>query len=636
MYLLKYFLIIVSLFYTITAQCTNSIDSLDYQKTYTYKEINRFLKKHNKDTTIQKELFEKFKKNNFAYGQIYELIHLGNNYRKYSLFDKAIITHKHALEIAKRAKNDEFIIFSLNMIGVDYRKKDAHKTAIDYNQEALKVAEKIVNPTYGILRSIEVSYNSIGNIYFYLEQYDLALKNYKAALKYAKKSKNKWSQSINYENIGKIKIVQNNFNEAEEYILKALEIDTSIKNHFGRMICYNSLAYVNIKTNNYQKAKEYLKLAMPIALSVKNKFYIASTKANLGYLYLKTKQHKLAKEFLGESLNIATKESFKTLLVNIHNYFYEFYLNNNQHKTALYHYRKHIEIRQQLNANKKAQYVNDLVLKYETNKKKELIEKLESEKKISDLNHENSKNLWLMGFSIVISLFLIIYFFSRQKQLQAKKKISDLQSTVLRSQLNPHFIFNALNSIKHYIIKNKKHDAIDYLNKFSEFTRRVLEKSILRSISLEDELYNSQLYVELENARFEDNINFEIDVSKDISLSSIIVPPFILQPLLENAIWHGIASIKNKRISIHIHQLKEHIYITITDNGIGRQKAYEIKKEQKKYKSSIGINLVNQILENFYKEKYTLSYKDLDINNEFNTSKGTMVTIKIPILTKLL
>ncbi|RKF03462.1 tetratricopeptide repeat protein [Tenacibaculum lutimaris] len=626
----KLTVLIVSLFYSVTIQGKNPIDSLDHRKTYTYKEINKYLKKYNKDTTKQKELIKKFKKEGFAYGEIYQLIHLGNNYRKYSLFDKAITTHKKALKTARRIQSDEFIIFCLNMIGVDYRKMDAHKTAIDYNQEALEIAEKIENPSFGILRSIEVSYNSIGNIYFYLEQYDLALKNYQSALNYSKKSKNKWSQSINYENIGKIKVLQNKLDEAENYILKALEIDTTINNHFGRMICYNSLAKINIKKQNYSKAKNYIEQAMPIACSVKNKFYIASTYKNFGHLFLKTKEYEKAKKYLTKSLKIAEEESFKTLLFNIHYYFYEYYQDRNQYQTALQHYKKHIDIKQIFNNNKKAQYINDLILKYETNKKKEQIKKLETEKKISDLNHKNSRNLWVIGSGSIVLFFIIIYFLSRQKQLQAKKKISDLNSKVLRSQLNPHFIFNALNSIKYYIIKNEKHDAIDYLNKFSEFTRRVLEKSVIQSISLEDELYNSQLYVELENARFEDNINFRLIVSENISVENINIPPFVLQPLLENSIWHGIATVPNKKISIKIQQLKEHIHIIIIDNGIGRQKASEFKIKQKTYKnSSIGINLVNQILENFYKENYTLSYEDL--KDKLSSPAGTKVIIKIPL-----
>ena len=135
------------------------------------------------------------------------------------------------------------------------------------------------------------------------------------------------------------------------------------------------------------------------------------------------------------------------------------------------------------------------------------------------------------------------------------------------------------------------------------------------------------MYIELENARFEDNITFKIEFSDHIPLSKINIPPFVLQPLLENAIWHGVATIPNKKISIQILQLKNYIQITISDNGVGRDKAREIKKEQKNYKKSIGISLVNQILENFYKENYTFFYEEL------NTSTGTKVSIKIPIQT---
>ena len=215
------------------------------------------------------------------------------------------------------------------------------------------------------------------------------------------------------------------------------------------------------------------------------------------------------------------------------------------------------------------------------------------------------------------------------KKIEIEKQLVDLEFTLMTSKMNSHFLFNALNSIKLYIIENEKLNAISYLSKFSEFIRKVLETSSVKIITLEEELYISQLYMDIENTRFDGTITFSIKTDKQLNLKNIQVPPFILQPFLENAIWHGIASKKDKEIMLSLFQKDENVFIEITDNGIGRKRAQQIKQQKNSYKKSMGLQIVTQILTNFYSDKFHLEY--VDLHHENNEPKGTKVILTIPL-----
>ena len=215
-----------------------------------------------------------------------------------------------------------------------------------------------------------------------------------------------------------------------------------------------------------------------------------------------------------------------------------------------------------------------------------------------------------------------------------QKQINELKLTSLLSQMNPHFIFNALNSIKLYIINNESKNAAHYLNKFSKLIRRILEASNSKVISLQEELETIDLYMTIENIRFSNEINFDINVNEKINLNAIKVPPLILQPFLENALWHGLSSKKtDKSILLSIFKKdKKFVEILIEDNGIGREASAKIKSEKSINRKSIGINLTKERLTNFVKNlknDFSIIYEDLIDKNK--AAIGTKVTLKIPL-----
>lgn len=215
-----------------------------------------------------------------------------------------------------------------------------------------------------------------------------------------------------------------------------------------------------------------------------------------------------------------------------------------------------------------------------------------------------------------------------------EKELAELKVTLLRSQMNPHFIFNSLNSIKLYIINNEKENAVYYLNKFSKLIRKILTTTREKQISLAEEIETIELYMNIENIRFENKIKYSVHIDDSLSINTIIIPCLILQPFIENAIWHGLSPKKESKVlSINItRKNRSFVKICIEDNGIGRQKSAELAKKKLHKKESIGINLTKERLKIFYKDysnKHSLKFTDLFDEND--NPIGTKVVLTIPL-----
>lgn len=201
-------------------------------------------------------------------------------------------------------------------------------------------------------------------------------------------------------------------------------------------------------------------------------------------------------------------------------------------------------------------------------------------------------------------------------RLQFENEVNILKLESLRSQMNPHFIFNALNSIKVYLIENNKEQAVYYLNKFSKLIRKILESSRNDSITLVEELEIIELYLRIENIRFDNTISFTITHEPDVALHSVKIPSLLLQPFIENAIWHGLMLKEGeKRIAIHVRSEAGRVVLTIVDNGIGREKAQAHREKKSFKKESLGLEFSRERLAYFNQkagQQYAFHIEDLE------------------------
>lgn len=224
----------------------------------------------------------------------------------------------------------------------------------------------------------------------------------------------------------------------------------------------------------------------------------------------------------------------------------------------------------------------------------------------------------------------------KQKRLQLEsqfqQKIAEAEVKALKAQMNPHFIFNCLNTFKLLIQKNETDKAEEYLIKFSRLLRAIVDFSQDATILLEKELETCQLYLEMESLRFHDNFQYEINVDESIDTSFIEVPPFILQPFLENSIWHGLQLKEGeKKVSIEVKFEKDQVVCKIKDNGIGLKKSKEIQKNQTIKKRSVGMKNTEERLNLFQELQGTTITTSIDEEFDKNgISQGVQVEIIIP------
>jgi tetratricopeptide (TPR) repeat protein len=572
----NFFKLFIVLFFTssnygqeIPENFKNSVDSLIRVTPETYSEMDKVLRPFRKDTLLMRYFNTKARQNNYLDGQAYALNQIGRTYRSISEFSKALISFQKALEVSRKSENIEFQVYSLNMISVVFRRTDAIKSALDYSQEALELAETVKNPSVGLKRSINVSLNSIGNIYQILEQYDLAIEKFKQSMRLEKELENKLGLAINHQNVGECYEAQGKLEEALHNFQKSLAYNIDIDSDKGKIICNYSIAHVYVHLGKMQEALKLLNSALVAAKPLGDQKIISSIFINLGWTYIQLNKYDLAENNLTEGLGIAQQYNLPAEIAESNKFLSELWIKKDDFKKGMAFYKEAKKYEEQITNNLNLRYVNDMILRYESEKRASQLETLAKENETVRLKLRKNRTMLLISGIGLALLAGILYILYRQYQLNNEKKLLTLEQTMLRSQMNPHFLFNSLNSIKLYIINNEKKNAVHYLNKFSKLVRKILEASSQREIPLAEELETVELYMNIENIRFSNEINFKIKVDETLDVHTIRIPSLILQPFLENALWHGLSSKDGeKNIVLEVMKAQEgFIKISIIDDG---------------------------------------------------------------------
>lgn len=249
---------------------------------------------------------------------------------------------------------------------------------------------------------------------------------------------------------------------------------------------------------------------------------------------------------------------------------------------------------------------------------------------------------WWFILAMVLLIGLIIFFIVKQfiKNIKEKekqkaaieKRIADLELQALRAQMNPHFLFNTISSIQFYITANDNKSAIKYLSKFAKLMRAIMENSKSARILISEELRVLNLYLELERLRFKDKFTYEINIDPNIDVDFEDIPPMLIQPYLENALNHGIINKQeNGHILVTIKKVNHYLVCTITDDGIGRAKAQEIKQSKGYNYKSRGMSITHSRLEIINKMQNSNLNVEVEDLYENDIPAGTKVRIYIPL-----
>lgn len=303
-------------------------------------------------------------------------------------------------------------------------------------------------------------------------------------------------------------------------------------------------------------------------------------------------------------------------------------------------YERYVEVVDELYIKKEQEISQAARFSKEIALKQNRIISLESERELNESRYQlafenqelieknNRVQKWIIGSLILIALLLLLVAYTQFKSVKQQKYANNLLALkTLRTQMNPHFIFNALNSVNSFIATNDERAANKYLSDFSQLMRSVLENSDEDFIPLAKEIELLELYVKLEHSRFQDKFDYTIEIDDGLKVGEFVIPPMLLQPYVENAVWHGLRYKEEKgHLAIHFQQLdSETVKITITDDGIGRKKSKELKTEHQKKQNSKGMGNIQKrisILNQMYKDRV-----DVTVENVYENNEGTRVVL---------
>ncbi|MHA7059544.1 tetratricopeptide repeat-containing sensor histidine kinase [Aquimarina sp. M1] len=516
---------------------------------------------------------------------------------------------------------------------------DYEKTLINLN----KTKDLLKNYSATDQEDLGKLYLNFGIYYYQLELYDKAIEECKKVLEIGKKiSKDyliqaaKNNLAFSYRLQGKI--------EASIKISNDFLNDGWEKNDANMeflMAIYRNLAQCYLITDELDKALLYAKKTEEFySMGDHNKIYFSEIYTVLGGIYLKKGEIKKARNYFNKSYKISKEiNSIGQMISSL-----EGLINLNKskdQKQAIIFLEEITNLKDSILNLESLSRIEGIEINRAVVEKDKIIQEVKNESIISENNIRKlySRYIYLILFFLllVISIFIFLYQRNRIANAENNQRIAENKLYALRSHMNPHYIFNMLNSVQDFVLSSDKFAAYDYLSKFAKSVRLVLDNADSSVASIENELEVIRLYVELQQIRFPDRIELikKIDLSdSDLKLK---IPSMILQPIVENSIVHGLLNkIEGGKVIINlkVNNNKDILECDITDTGIGRLAAQKRKRIEKK--KSITEHNTKERIEIFRKLfNRDFSYKIIDLLDDNDQSIGTVVYLKIPIIRKV-
>jgi hypothetical protein len=592
----------------------------------------------------------------------------------------AVDSLKNWLEANPRV--DSQYIITLHRISYRLSEKDIQQSFKYY--EKVSTLSDSLNFTYGK----SLAQINLGLLLFNSANFDASnIANFKA-IDYADECGAMRLKSVALNNIGENFRILNDFIKCREYTHWAIDInksiipvDKSLSAVRGVSVNYELLQQCDLKQELFADAKKHLDSGISYALTSNDSYILSMYYVGYGKLHAISGRKDSASYYFEMALNEAKKQ-------NDERNKYQVYVSNVEYLKDIPTTRKIIlldsaytiasrtgfvagvsesaemlsDIYERLK-NKDSSFAyfriyraaNDSIFS-ENNKRNVII--LESNRQIKQKELENKhlqdlaalqkrdivfKNALLLGSLILLTLSIIIAFViykniqSNKKRTDAafKQNIAEVQMRSLRSQMNPHFIFNSLNSIENYMLRNDKNKAVEYLNKFSSLIRIILNSGRIEFFPFIKDFEGIQLYVELEQLRFNNKFCYKTDVDAELMNGDYKVPSLLIQPYVENAIIHGLSQSEAPDLELKLAATLHDDYITyiIEDNGIGRAQSQKYKQHNKPGYKSLGMQLTQERIDIFNRQQKsdgTVAIEDL--YDEHGQAAGTRVKLKIKAL----
>jgi tetratricopeptide (TPR) repeat protein len=503
----------------------------------------------------------------------------------------------------------------------------------EYCQKSLIIRTKL-NDNICVL----VSYNNFGNLFKAAGDFEGALECYQKSLQYAKVNNIPWDQN---EALGSIYCRLNRYDSSFHYLFQSLNKTPDDP------IILQSLSETYLARKEYDSS---LKISSNLAKIFKNsgdRFHLMAALLNVGKSYVGKNNFKAALKFTEEGLTLAKAGHAQQFMIEGYQLMSNIYSQTGHIDSAFSYLNKYTVLKDSVLTHKFLSRLNYYATLSEDDKKQATLNLLDKDNKIKEvqLKQQSLVNKILIGSILVFVLlgFIIFRNFSlkrkndmlqnKRKQAELQQQAAELKMQTLRTQMNPHFIFNSLNSINRFILENNRTNSSRYLTKFSRLIRMILQNSQSSFISLKSDLESLELYLEMETMRFDNHFTYKIIVSPELNISRLKVPPLIIQPYVENAVWHGLMNKEEKgELEIEVVQEGNCLYIKITDNGIGREEAARIaSKSATKHKSMGLLITADRIAMIQSANGYDSAVMIKDLVHADGSAAGTAVQIKIPV-----
>jgi tetratricopeptide (TPR) repeat protein len=581
---------------------------------------------------------------NTAY--LFQLNHAKSiNYRQLGNYRLAQKAAEEALSIAEYSKDSlEFKAKIYNSMGAIADDNSDIKLSIEYHLKALRYAESFNNPD--LLANVLAG---LGRVYMYLSEYDIAINYYKQAISYKEEDLHIDSYlAAYYSNLSSCLDAEQKYDSSIMYLSKSIEINKRLENTIGLITIYNNKAYTLFLIGNLPEASETVKKALFIADSLGEEseaMFPYSTYAEILFAQNKLDQ---ASAMMQKSTELSKKYNDLYLAKYNLDLLYNIYYKKGDFQQALEYYKQKSIVKDTIYSVSSRKDIEKLALEFETEKKNRAIELLNKENEINSIKLKKSNQLvlaLLMAAMLSVLVVVLLWLYQKNKvktnkiikeamQRSFEKKLANSELQALRAQMNPHFLFNCLNSINSFIIKNEQELASEYLAKFSKLIRQVLNNSKSSKVTLANELEALELYIEMEALRFNNKFEHSIIIDSNIEKDYVEIPPLIIQPYVENSIWHGLMHKKEGVGTLLVEIKKEDntLICIIEDNGIGRAAACNLNSKTAVKRKSYGMNITEERLNHINQEfKESANIEVVDLLDDKNTGIGTRVEIKIEV-----
>ena len=605
--------------------------------------MNRHANDFTQSERLARESLDWFGKTGNKYAITLAYYTLGFSLFAQSRFDEAIHNYEQAREYARRSGNCIEEVYMLSLTGEAYRERGNYEKAFDILRQCIPMAESLHNATL-----VKEQYFTLSGLFVQIEDYGSAEKYFRMGCGTDVPGKaDPWSLMVYTE----LLTHQGKYDSALYYYGRF--DSTHAKPAMLRTFLVSKGEYYMAR-GDYATALPYFVKSLSYQLQLNDRNQGMRCLQDMAKAYERLNRNSEALSNARECLVIAQHASARQYIRDGSQILSTLYDKEGRKDSAYFYYRRFISMKDSV--------LNDqLKGKFASYHFEQQIALLNKEKQLQDVcirEEMLTKKLLIGG---LIALLLIGFIFSRYILLKRKneahrrkraeneleihrlegekarsalqQRAKELEIQALRSQMNPHFIFNCLNAINRFILGHETEAASDYLTKFSRLMRMIMNHSRHSVISLAEELEVLRLYLDMERLRFKDAFDYTIILDEEADASDIYIPPLLLQPFVENAVWHGLMH-KQKRgsLTVEIHVENELLTCIIQDDGVGRTRAGTLKSKSAQKHKSMGLQITAERLALLTDKGAPGHFFDIeDLYDQQGDPAGTRVVLKIRI-----